>query len=458
MSSTPTVNTLINSSNCTVLGNSSTGNALSVQQVGAGNVAAFSNAAGNVAIFITSTSNVGIGVTTPIYPLQVHTDQGGVNPTDTVLRLYSTAYATGTSNTALRIEKGNGYGGVISGYLAQGVGSGIQLSALNGGTQTDVMNITNSGRVGIGTTNPGTILDMYGGAGTVASIRSSANGATRNVGVSLQSANSTTPSGIFMDAADRMAFYTFGASRMSIDFNGNVGIGLTTPLHPLHVSGTTLTASQVVKYINYAGVPNWTAVTQQTALSIYGSGSIGTSDAFCLFSDERIKVKEQPSKTYLDLVNAVDVKTFSYIDKIQYGPQKRVGFFAQEVEKVLPGAVTHLKDFIPNIFKKCEATDKKVVISGHSLCPEQVIRVMHHESIDECKVVSVDGDTIEVDKVIDGNVFIYGTQVDDFRVLNYDYMSSVAFGGLKELHALVKTQQKTIEALESRLAALEARA
>jgi hypothetical protein len=324
-------------------------------------------------------------------------------------------------------------------------GNVVQFSNTAGGTFI----MTNAGRVGIGTASPGVALQVNG-TGEIFRITDGTRSIYAGCDVNEPFFGASTN--------NALRITTNSTERMRITAAGLVGIGLTTPLHPLHVSGTTLTASQVVKYINYAGVPNWTAVTQQTALSIYGSGSIGTSDAFCLFSDERIKVEEQPSKTYLDLVNAVDVKTFTYIDKIQYGPQKRVGFFAQEVEKVLPGAVTHLKDFIPNIFKKCEATDKKVVISGHSLCPEQVIRVMHHESIDECKVVSVDGDTIEVDKVIDGNVFIYGTQVDDFRVLNYDYISSVAFGGLKELHALVKTQQKTIEALESRLAALEARA
>ena len=99
-------------------------------------------------------SNVGVGATNPLYPLEVRTDLGGVNATDNVLRLFSTAFATGTSNTALRIEKGNGYGGVISGYITQGVGSGLRLSTLNGGAQVDNMTLTNAGNVGIGTTNP----------------------------------------------------------------------------------------------------------------------------------------------------------------------------------------------------------------------------------------------------------------------------------------------------------------
>jgi hypothetical protein len=174
---------ILNSSNVLVFGNTSSGNALSVQQLGAGNVVAFSNANGTVGLFVSATSNVGVGTTNPIYNLDIQTAFGAQNPTSNLFRIYSAAYPTGTSNTALRIEKGTGYGGVISGYITQGVAAGLRLSTLGGAAPVDVMTLTGS-NVGIGTTNPvatfhvGAATGFYGGTSGGAAVITSATAVT----------------------------------------------------------------------------------------------------------------------------------------------------------------------------------------------------------------------------------------------------------------------------------------
>ena len=68
----PSVSQVISASNVYLIGNTSSGNALSVQQLGAGNVFVTSNASGRVGLFVSATSNVGIGTTNPSsYTLQV---------------------------------------------------------------------------------------------------------------------------------------------------------------------------------------------------------------------------------------------------------------------------------------------------------------------------------------------------------------------------------------------------
>ena len=67
--SAPSVPTVLNTSNCFVFGNTASGNALSVQQLGAGNVAAFRTTTGATALFVGANGNVGIGQTNPVFTL-----------------------------------------------------------------------------------------------------------------------------------------------------------------------------------------------------------------------------------------------------------------------------------------------------------------------------------------------------------------------------------------------------
>ena len=193
MSSTPTVNTLINSSNCTVLGNSSTGNALSVQQVGAGNVFVTSNASGRVALFVSATSNVGVGTTNPTAPFHI---RGAGQPTATA---FNTTGNLGGSIVLQDSDTQAFNGGAVVFGASQGY-----FAAIKGSLQD-------------GTTN--TKGDLYF--------------ATRNA------------------VADASL-----ATRMTITAGGNVGIGTASPQAPLHVIGDVLTGTTGGYYYGSLAIQN----------------------------------------------------------------------------------------------------------------------------------------------------------------------------------------------------------
>jgi hypothetical protein len=197
-------------------------------------------------------------------------------------------------------------------------------------------------------------------------------------------------------------------------------------------------------------------------VSIYAAGDIASQAAIVAFSDRRAKVPEEPpSESYLNLVDKIQVRQFSWIDKIEKGSSKKIGFFAQEVEEVVPDAVGTTTGVVPTIYRQANAfTETTVTIQGHGLTTEKKLEVVDTENgktkIDIIRVIDADNLEVKFEKVPKDKLFIVGPEVDDSRMVNHDYLMAVGFGGLKELHEIVKKQQDLIVALEARLAALEA--
>jgi hypothetical protein len=162
------------------------------------------------------------------------------------------------------------------------VGTGDIMRFVSGGV--DRLRVTNSGRMGLGTTNPTELLHVEGG-----NVRIAGSGTTLYT-PSMYFTNSIT-TGLANPSTDVLTIQTAGTERIRVMANGNVGIGTTLAVAPFHVyaantdTSTTITqagtgdilrvASSVsnVLVVNTAGRVgvNTSAPTVGSALDVVGN-------------------------------------------------------------------------------------------------------------------------------------------------------------------------------------------
>jgi len=177
---------------------------------------------------ITSTGNVGIGTSSPTARLDVATAGNDETP----LKLYG---AAGGANRGFEITLGTNSGIANSSVKYDAITSSGQHIWLTNGSEK--ARIGSNGKVGIGVTTPGSKLEVNGniGIGRVAggyTFRETVGGSER--------------AGIQSNANNALIFNTGNqVEKVRIDVSGNVGIGTSAPVNPLHVekSGSGLVAS-----------------------------------------------------------------------------------------------------------------------------------------------------------------------------------------------------------------------
>ena len=187
-----------------------------------------------------SNDRLGIGTDTPDDALDVAgniriTNPNGTNPTDAGSLIFN--------------ETGTTWGTDIYGFRFNHVGDSnvLKLQSANVTTVKDIITFTrDTARVGIGTTTPTYRLQVVGADGSLPllSLKNTGSATTEDVIMSFNRDNSDTLGfAIGIDSADNsFKIANDGDSinsnaRLTIDSNGDVGIGTTTPDEKLQVEG-----------------------------------------------------------------------------------------------------------------------------------------------------------------------------------------------------------------------------
>jgi hypothetical protein len=217
-------------------------------------------------IYITNTGNVGIGTTAPASDITWASpalDISGTRGTEIIRTTAANGIAT------FRMT-GPGANHIDDWDINMAAGSSSTFSIYpQSGNVGSAFTITNTGNVGIGTTNPQNSLDVrYGITAATTDFVSGTAGTEIQIGPDASTGNT----------ACRLQAYTAGATAFGNvvvnPFGGNVGIGTTTPSLPLDVKGPNTiarfesNAASALIYFTPSGQKQWRI----------GAGSVNTGD------------------------------------------------------------------------------------------------------------------------------------------------------------------------------------
>jgi len=293
--------------------------------------------------------------------------------------------------------------------------------------------VANNGDVGIGTATPANLLQI----GSVGSTNYSGND------IAFGSTDGTQASGIAQTTTQAQWYSTSNIALMPKgNGQGRVGINITSPGYPLDVE-------------DYAN-----------DISIYAEGYV-SSGSFVSSSDARIKDIEDVSNSTKDLqtLNAIQITDYTMKDKVRNGNKQFKKIIAQQVEEVYPQVVNKGVNYIPNVYQLTDKIEKTVggyllsFKTAHNISKEakKLQLIDKNGAQQRYDIVSIPSDNevlIEAPDLKSDTVFVYGEQVNDFRTVDYDGLTTLNISATQELSKLVKQQQAEIDAQNAKIAEL----
>ena len=363
-----------------------------------------------------------------------------------------------------------------SGFSAAGTAGQVLLSGGTGaptwGTPASATTATNLAGGGVGTlpyqTAAGTTAQLA--AGTSGYLLMSNGAAAPSWLATVPVANGGTGSATGSITGTGALTFAAGGTNQSISLTpsgtgtvlltGFVGIGRPTPVAALDVleAGGSAPLPAYKSYGLTAGNSGAGGVT----LTIRASGKVAASE-FDAFSDARIKkvLGLSDSATALDSVKRLKLTEYEYVDQLAHGTEHRVGVIAQEAKLVLPDAVHLTREVVPDLFVMAasvqhDAQRRELALSlpkPHGLALGDKVRYVGGKGRFEKPVVALTGPASFVLGDIEqaeSEVFVYGREVSDFHVVNYEDLFSTGLAAIQEL-------AKQNDALKARTAALGAR-
>lgn len=186
---------------------------------------------------------------------------------------------------------------------------------------------------------------------------------------------------------------------------------------------------------------------------------------FQAVSDKRIKtnMKKTNSADDLSTLKKIEVTDYDHIDQVTNGKKRKKGVIAQQIKAIYPEAVSLSKDWIPSIYDRPEAVthaSNQTTMSmskPHGLKVGDKLRIITKK---EEKIVNVQTIISPTEFIVDQNMneskenlFVYGTEIEDFHSVDYDRLFTLAISALQEVNRKVEVLEAENTQLKSTISA-----
>ena len=233
--------------------------------------------------------------------------------------------------------------------------------------------------------------------------------------------------------------------------DGKMGVGTASPTNGrLHVSGSDSYSATAGGWYANSGGGTGTYGAYNFNVGIYCENDLIVSGFIATESDARLKNISGISNASSDLetLMSIEVTDYTLKDVISQGGRDFKKVIAQQVEEVFPQAVNTTSNYIPNIYEVAEVTNGQVMVTAEVAVGDKIKMFQEDGSELHVSVVATDANSFTVDSDYEGQAFIYGKEVDDFRGVDYDALSMLNISATQELHRLIQDFQEEIQDLQ----------
>jgi len=174
--------------------------------------------------------------------------------------------------------------------------------------------------------------------------------------------------------------------------------------------------------------------------SLYASAFIGASE-FNAFSDLRIKEIKGTSDSQADLQTLLQIQVtdYYYKDKIAKGNRPKKKVIGQQIATVYPQAVSTHVDTVPDILEFAIIAENWVTLNNHNLKTGDKVKIFWNDNDSQLFTVEdIKTDKFKISLNHTGDIFVYGREVDDFHVVDYDALSMLHISATQELYKIIK--------------------